>query len=160
MECHWYMKWHPWTLSMHKKDLSTSTQMFISKLELRYLSPTVFMKKMYSVDSLVKKHCFRNCLKSILNQIKLQRNENCHQHNLPVNWYGNVVSKSHPDVCGEVCHVSDQPSCWPGTILNRILYPKSWQVLFPPKMTRLLIYFLLLCFLSELHPQYPLIPNL
>ena len=70
------------------------------------------------------------------------------------------MSKSHPDVCGEVCRGSDQSSWWPGPILNRVFYPKSWQVLFSPKMTRLLIYFLLLCFLSKTPSSIPSYPKL
>ena len=47
----------------------------------------------------------------------------------------------------------------PAAGLNRILYTKSWQVLLPPKMTRLLIYFLLLCFLSRTPSSIPSYPK-
>lgn len=69
------------------------------------------------------------------------------------------MSKSQPDVCGEVCRGSGQSSCWPGPILNRIFYPKSRQVLFSSKMTRLRIYFLLLCFLSRTPSSIPSYPK-
>lgn len=110
----------------------------------------------------MKKHCFRNCLKSILNQIQLQRNKNCHQHNLPINCNVDMLmscQKSHPDVCGKLPWLrSVKLLAW--AILNRIFYPKkSWQVLFSPKMTRLHIYFLLLCFLSRTPSSIPSYPK-
>ena len=67
--------------------------------------------------------------------------------------------KPLPDVCREVCRVSDQSSCWLGPILSSILYPKSWQLLFSPKMTRILIYFLF-CFPSRTPSPIPSYPKL
>lgn len=52
---------------------------------------------------------------------------------------------------------SDQSSCWPGPILNRIFYPKSWQIIFTKddKTSYLFSSFVFSIRTPSLIPSYP-----